>query len=120
MKKVFLAVLLCVVSIYLLSIFSIAHSGRTDSKGGHWNHSTDEYHYHCGGYPEHQHNNGVCPYSSSTSSEGDDDTIWLVVLIASAAAWLVGLIFKEHADFMLLPYAIGIVGMIVSVIAFIV
>ena len=25
---------------------SSAHSGRTDAKGGHWNHSTDSYHYH--------------------------------------------------------------------------
>lgn len=119
MKKVFLAVLLCVVSIYLLSIFSIAHSGGTDGKGGHYDHSTGDYHYHHG-KPAHDHPNGVCPYSSSTSSEGDDAEIWVVVLIASAAAWLVGLIFKEHVDFMWWPYVIGIVGMIVSVIAFIV
>ena len=36
--------------ILLLSIgfigLTYAHSGRTDSKGGHWNHSTDTYHYH--------------------------------------------------------------------------
>lgn len=39
-----------------------AHSGRTDSKGGHYNRSTGEYHYHHG-YPEHQHNkDGSCPY----------------------------------------------------------
>ena len=41
-----------------------AHSGRTDGNGGHWNRKTGEYHYHCGGYPAHQHPGGVCPYRS--------------------------------------------------------
>lgn len=40
---------------------SYAHSGGTDADGGHYNHSTGEYHYHHG-YPAHQHTNGVCPY----------------------------------------------------------
>lgn len=31
-----------------------AHSGGTDGKGGHYNSSTGEYHYHHG-YPAHQH-----------------------------------------------------------------
>lgn len=38
-----------------------AHPGRTDSRGGHYNRSTGEYHYHHG-YPAHQHPDGVCPY----------------------------------------------------------
>ena len=38
-----------------------AHPGRTDANGGHYNRSTGEYHYHHG-YPEHQHENGICPY----------------------------------------------------------
>lgn len=44
-----------------------AHPGRTDSNGGHTDHSTGEYHYHHG-YPAHQHydmdGNGTidCPY----------------------------------------------------------
>ena len=37
-----------------LPITTFAHPGRTDSKGGHTNHSTGGYHYHHG-YPEHQH-----------------------------------------------------------------
>ena len=37
-----------------------AHSGKTDSKGGHYNRSTGEYHYHHG-YPAHSHSGG-CPY----------------------------------------------------------
>jgi hypothetical protein len=42
MKKLLLILLL---SLGLIGL-SYAHSGRTDSKGGHWNHSTDTYHYH--------------------------------------------------------------------------
>lgn len=49
-----------------------AHSGRTDSNGGHRDKNNvsglGPYHYHCGGHPAHLHKNGVCPYSSSSSS----------------------------------------------------
>lgn len=39
-----------------------AHTGRTDSDGGHHNwQNGGEYHYHHG-YPAHDHTNGVCPY----------------------------------------------------------
>lgn len=40
---------------------ALAHGGKTDSKGGHTDRSTGEYHYHHG-YSAHQHPNGVCPY----------------------------------------------------------
>ena len=50
----------------VLFIFSVvssfAHSGRTDSKGGHYDRSAGEYHYHHG-MSAHQHPNGVCPYA---------------------------------------------------------
>lgn len=39
------------------------HSGGTDSQGGHYDHSTGEYHYHHG-KPAHDHINGVCPYET--------------------------------------------------------
>lgn len=61
--KLFVAIALCVG----LSVTVFAHSGGTDSKGGHYDHSTGEYHYHHG-YPEHQHfdmtGDGIpdCPY----------------------------------------------------------
>lgn len=32
----------------LINTFSLAHSGRTDAYGGHFNHSTGTYHYHSG------------------------------------------------------------------------
>ena len=61
MKKV----LYCVVAVLLLCaalvIPSMAHSGKTDSNGGHYDSTTGQYHYHHG-YPAHQHTGGKCPY----------------------------------------------------------
>ena len=67
----------------LLTTVAYAHPGRTDSDGGHTNHSTGEYHYHHG-YDDHQHydmdgdGDIDCPYefkdrtgsNSSYSSKG--------------------------------------------------
>ncbi len=43
-----------------------AHSGKTDSSGGHKDNQNKsglgDYHYHCGGNPAHLHTNGYCPY----------------------------------------------------------
>lgn len=58
-------------SVLLLSVSSVitvfAHSGRTDSSGGHRDNKNKSglgsYHYHCGGYPAHLHNGGYCPYT---------------------------------------------------------
>lgn len=48
-----------------------AHSGRTDSSGGHRDNKNasglGSYHYHCGGYSAHLHPNGVCPYAKSSA-----------------------------------------------------
>lgn len=47
-----------------------AHSGRTDSSGGHRDNKNASglgpYHYHCGGHPAHLHPNGVCPYDNTS------------------------------------------------------
>lgn len=69
--------------IFFISISSIsfAHSGRTDSNGGHYNSSTGEYHYHHG-YSAHQHNaDGSCPYEVTveTSTEYGTTQEFLVV-----------------------------------------
>ena len=67
--------------VLLLAVKVSAHSGGTDSSGGHTNSATGEYHYHHG-YPAHDHydmdGDGIvdCPYlfddqtnhSSSSSS----------------------------------------------------
>lgn len=69
--------------IILLTIVMIpatlfAHSGRTDSNGGHRDNKNKSglgsYHYHCGGYPAHLHPNGVCPYKSTTKSSSSSTT----------------------------------------------
>lgn len=52
-----------------------AHSGRTDSSGGHRDNRNASglgyYHYHCGGYPPHLHPGGVCPYSGGGGVESN-------------------------------------------------
>lgn len=51
------------ISSLIFSVVSYAHPGNTDSNGGHYNHSTGEYHYHHG-HSAHQHNGGRCPYDN--------------------------------------------------------
>lgn len=69
-KKIITVILVCILSIAMCNI-TFAHSGRTDSNGGHKDNKNKSglgsYHYHCGGHPAHLHTNGVCPYSSSSS-----------------------------------------------------
>lgn len=74
-RKLLISILMMTI-ILCLSLSTSAHSGRTDSSGGHKDNKNasglGSYHYHCGGYPAHLHTNGICPYSSksgkSTSS----------------------------------------------------
>ena len=69
-KKIITVALICILSVSMCNI-TFAHSGRTDSSGGHKDNKNKSglgsYHYHCGGHPAHLHTNGVCPYSSSSS-----------------------------------------------------
>lgn len=57
--------ILCVLLNAPITVF--AHSGRTDSSGGHKDNKNKSglgsYHYHCGGYPAHLHDGGYCPYT---------------------------------------------------------
>ena len=76
----------------LLTISAAAHSGGTDSKGGHIDHSTGEYHYHHG-KPAHQHKNGVCPYSNKTTKQSaskNEDTGASVAIGAGMVAAAAG------------------------------
>ena len=65
-KRVFSIITICLM-ILSLSLSAFAHSGRTDSSGGHKDNKNKSglgsYHYHCGGYPAHLHTNGRCPYT---------------------------------------------------------
>ena len=76
MKKRIISIITICVLILTIPFMIFAHSGRTDSNGGHKDNKNKSglgsYHYHCGGYPAHLHSNGVCPYkgggSTSTST----------------------------------------------------
>ena len=52
-RRIFIAALIILI-LCTLSSSALAHSGRTDSNGGHYNRSTGEYHYHHG-YSAHDH-----------------------------------------------------------------
>ena len=73
MKKFRKAGILILALMFVISqsLVVSAHSGRTDSSGGHHDYKNvsglGSYHYHCGGHPAHLHKNGVCPYDSHTS-----------------------------------------------------
>lgn len=64
MKKIITFFIICI------SMFTViyAHSGKTDNNGGHYDDSTGEYHYHHG-HSAHQHQNGICPYETSSNNE---------------------------------------------------
>ncbi len=70
MKRFFMLILALLM--LLVSSVSYAHSGRTDSNGGHKDNNNvsglGSYHYHCGGHPAHLHPGGVCPYASGGTS----------------------------------------------------
>ena len=109
LRKLFVALALCL----SLSVVASAHPGRTDSDGGHTDHSTGEYHYHHG-YPAHQHRDLDgdgdldCPYSfddktglsgnkaesSGTKTESSKETskkgtveVWVNTICFLAALW---------------------------------
>ena len=80
MKRIF-----CII-IIVISMFTItyAHSGRTDSSGGHYNRSTGEYHYHHG-YSAHQHNaDGSCPYEVTDETSTEPETTQELVVVDSS------------------------------------
>lgn len=54
MKKCFLIICIAIICSLLFAIFASAHPGKTDSYGGHYDHSTGGYHYHHG-YSAHNH-----------------------------------------------------------------
>lgn len=71
-KKIVKFTSICVLSILIMCNITFAHSGRTDSNGGHRDNKNKSglgsYHYHCGGHPAHLHTNGVCPYSNNSAT----------------------------------------------------
>ncbi len=51
----------------MMNLNAAAHSGRTDSQGGHNDHINGGYHFHHGESP-HQHPNGICPFEEDRGS----------------------------------------------------
>lgn len=70
--KTTLAFLLSALLIFTAPMASLAHSGGTDSSGGHRDNRNVSglgyYHYHHGMGP-HLHPNGVCPYTAKKSND---------------------------------------------------
>lgn len=72
-------VLFCLCICVLLCFSVSAHPGKTDSKGGHTDYATGEYHYHHG-YPEHDHydmdgdGDIDCPYNFDDRTKLDSGT----------------------------------------------
>ena len=52
------------VTILILSCEVFAHSGRTDSRGGHWNRTTGTYHYHSYRFNSQINNQNVTRFSN--------------------------------------------------------
>ena len=77
-SKKILSIILIATSITIMGISVSAHSGKTDANGGHRDNQNKSglgsYHYHCGGHPAHLHNNGICPYASSTATQKSTKT----------------------------------------------
>lgn len=79
-KRYLIPILACILLLFCCTA-AYAHPGATDANGGHYDHSTGEYHYHHG-YPAHQHPDGRCPYNyddrtgwNSGSSSGGNDSV---------------------------------------------
>ena len=75
-KKIVKFTSICVLTIIIMCNITFAHSGRTDSNGGHRDNKNKSglgsYHYHCGGHPAHLHTKGVCPYSNNSATSTNE------------------------------------------------
>ena len=83
-KQIFALTLALLISLSFASahipdafITASAHSGRTDSHGGHHDYKNasglGSYHYHHG-YPAHLHENGICPYDNPQPAAASSET----------------------------------------------
>ena len=101
MKK--LHFILC--CILIITTFAYAHSGRTDSKGGHYNRSTGEYHYHHG-KPAHEICGVNCPYlSKSVKTTSSNSVDWDFISLCELAfcCLIIGFVLRA---FIFLPLLI--------------
>ncbi len=110
MKSRARVLIFAVVLAFVFTLPLSAHRGMTDANGGHWDNSTGDYHYHCGGNPPHDHIGGRCPYDripaetpNYSDDYGNDTSVtrkeepmdgWVVFLIVVGA--IAGIIFIGH------------------------
>lgn len=117
--------IICIIAfcLFFSTVISSAHSGRTDSKGGHTDHSTGEYHYHHG-YSAHQHydidgdGDLDCPYSfddktESNSSKGKDRITLGIVFKIIGISLLVLLLSSAF----LIPIAYTLFDSLISILS---
>lgn len=77
--KLIQTIILSLIILSLLSITVIAHSGKNDANGGHYDHSSGEYHYHHG-YSAHSHydidgdGDIDCPYSFDDKTDNGNNS----------------------------------------------
>lgn len=88
MKRRILSLSITLLTVFLLSTVAFAHSGRTDSKGGHYDHSTGEYHYHHG-HPAHQHPGGQCPYVLKQEKQEKVQATFRIVIIVVVSTGII-------------------------------
>ncbi len=111
MKSIILKriVLIILVLLVLMPSTALAHSGRTDSSGGHRdNHNASglgPYHYHHG-KPAHLHPNGICPYANNnynsttkTSNSGQSSsTLFWVIVLGILGLYIIYKIYIYYSD----------------------
>lgn len=111
------------IAMLCLAVPALAHSGRTDGNGGHYNRATGEYHYHHG-YPAHQHPGGECPYDFHDNTDSNDSNArendlmdgWLgfvVLIVVALGCNIILRIVGRLLDY----YDFGIVWLIFALIA---
>ena len=70
----YILIIICILLVF--PIVAFAHSGRTDSRGGHKDNKNKSglgyYHYHCGGHPVHLYPDGICPYSGYSGNNSSN------------------------------------------------
>lgn len=109
--------LLSFILICFLTIPASAHPGGTDSSGGHYDHSTGEYHYHHGYGPhEHEDLDGDgdldCPYdfkdkTGDNSGESSGSTTRYPVVTSPPTATKPKPTYKKDPDY---------IGMVVAIL----
>ena len=76
--------IICLVLIFILvATSSYAHSGRTDSSGGHYNRKTGEYHYHGGSSAPRP---TYIPQENNESYLDNEDRVEYIVYITRTGA----------------------------------